>query len=1422
MRKSKANPAKYAKGYRKISQRRMTSHGDQDDEEEIQRLRELIRSSYEHLSNQPAFENERDDRLQMNSTNGKKKSKKQKKCTTPTSSISGEQDDNDNDDDNDMNKDENENKNKEIQNELIDDTFECGDCHNNLRYTTDETEMILLPSTRKRKNISKEPIVILTPEEIKAAKNKHKALERKLQQIETRREKKKRRTELYEKISKHAVSDVEMKLLERSSELGKKLSKKQLLKKALQRERAGIELTEEERDLLYVERDEVVDEEVDKSIVEQINIEGIDSNDVEVQPLAFPSSGRKKKKPKKKTAANNDDSNAKTSDKEDAKTSSQENKTDDLNNTEEDTKPDTIEKKPQSFAEMMMAGLSSLKTKATKEKEEEDNRRAIEEAKRLEQERIKEEEERKKRPKYTPSNPLIIKSAAAMGMTPHAFKKGDQSWRILPVNRPEEIKSTRYDLPVSSMEFEIIDSIRNHSVTILCSETGSGKSTQVPQFLYESGITLGNALSKGEDDGLFICVTQPRRVAAVSTAKRVCYEMGHSKDKGQSIQGTGRKGEGNLVAYQTKYESAGVGSKTRIKFMTDGILLQEIKSDLLLRKYAVIVLDEAHERNLNTDVLLGLLSAALPLQRKAALEGSLPPLKVVIMSATLRVEDFTSNGKLFIEDKPNLVKVPGRTFPVTIHHSKTTELDDYEGVALQKVCKIHKKLPPGGILVFLTGKQEIIRMVNRLQRRLKPKTQRDVNSTTASMDVEISKVEESGNMPRDMDDDEADGDLFQKGAHDDDEEEDKMDDFDDDVVADVNKDSDKDDNIPRNVKILPLYSLLSVKEQAKVFEAVDADTRLIVVATNIAETSLTIPGISYVVDTGRQKCRNYHAGTGVASYDVMWISKAAADQRAGRAGRTGPGHCYRIFSSSVYARHLDAFALPEVLTRPLEDVVLAMKAMGISNVGNFPFPTSPDASQLNAAVKLLANIGCVDISNVEVDGGDGEITQLGSAISKLPIGVRYGKMLLIAAQANVLDYGIVMVSVLSEASPFKNTNFEEEKDETDEDSMDGLDEVDKNNARKQEEKKQKENRRHRWCHKGGDVLAGILASGAYSYAGRGAGGLSENLACKRFCDDNSLNPVIMQRIQKMRHHLARLAHQRLGNAEGIAAKTGKVLPSMSPPSTLQERLLRQAIASGLLDNVARRATQGRLLSNGTNIPRTAYLSCRSKLNEPLFIDKKSVIFSRDPRQLPEWICYDSIIRKTTKDGETISTMTNVTPIDPQWLGALADGSHLLSLGEPIDFPTPKYCKDRDEVMCSVVTKYGDQGWLLPPIQIPMNEALRENSKQSSSIIGDDPYRWFMRSLFEGKVFEELKDLKSMLNDDPSIITRKKPVGKVALLVSSLSQNDIDSASKLVQHWAKNDSKFLFKCLKSWVKKDSIADVKRLWIDTVKKKVKEYE
>lgn len=702
-------------------------------------------------------------------------------------------------------------------------------------------------------------------------------------------------------------------------------------------------------------------------------------------------------------------------------------------------------------------------------------------------------------------------------------------------------------------------------------------------------------------------------------------------------------------------------------------------------------------------------------------------------------------------------------------------------------------------------------MVNRLRRTLNTASNLKQRTFTGSNEVSTELVdEEIGAIPRDLDDEELDAD---DGSDD-------YDDFVDEQDEILPQNSEADSDLPPNAYVLPLYSLLSAEEQAKVFAPVPENHRLIVISTNIAETSITIPGISYVVDTGRQKCRNYSSGTGIASYEVMWISKAAADQRAGRAGRTGPGHCYRLYSSSLYARHMDPFALPEVLTRPLEDVVLAMKALKVSSVANFPFPTPPDRTQVEGAVRMLASIGCLNISNVEKHGGDGEVTKLGEAVAKLPLGVRYAKMLLVAAEAGVLDYAIVVVSILSEASPFQSSTsqIEDTSNDGQENDMDSdLDEVDREQMKKSKEQDKK---RKRWNHKNGDIMAAMLAVGAFTYAGRGAGGASERLAGREFCEENGLNYVIMTRIQKMRSHLASLSKNRLKSAAGVAAKTGGFSSKMPPPSKSQELLLIQSITSGLLDNVALLAPPGSISGDQPFSLRSAYLASSSKVKQPLFLDRNSTVFSRDFRLLPQMVCFDSLLKKTTKDGTTVTVMKNITPVDPAWLGELSKGSRMLSLGGPLPSPPPSYDEQNDAVVCPISTKFGSRGWELPPIRSEMYGALRTvEGKQSADFLMDDNFRWFGRFLLEGKIVPELKNLSELLNDNPCIITRRTPMPKVSILVSALSEAGIDSLSALRKHWAEDDDKYLFKLLKNWVKRENHSKAKAIWIDAVKQNIK---
>lgn len=463
--------------------------------------------------------------------------------------------------------------------------------------------------------------------------------------------------------------------------------------------------------------------------------------------------------------------------------------------------------------------------------------------------------------------------------------------RVVHVDRSSEIESFRSDLPILGYEQEIMEALSNHDVIIICGPTGCGKTTQIPQFLYEAGFSLGGMIG----------ITQVRRLAAISISKRVALELGN-----QPL--------GQLVGYQIRHETK-ISKKSEIKFMTDGVLLRELQSDFLVRNYTAIVIDEAHERSLNSDVLIGMLSRVLSLRRKL----NLTPLKLIIMSATLEAGALFSNPKLFLS-KPPILEIPTRQFPVTIHFTKVTEFENYEILTLKKVCKIHRELPLGGILVFLTGSRQIEDFCLQLRQALDSK-----------------------------------GPISANGV--------------------VNK-----------VKISPLYAKLSPDRQRDVFEQVDADTRHIIVSTNVAETSITIPDIRYVVDPGRSKQKHIHRNSSIASFDIEWISKASAIQRTGRAGRTTPGQCYRLYSSTHYTHAFPEQDPPEIHSIPLENLVLLLKSMGIEKMLNFPFPSPPDAEALSDAEGVLIGLGAVDLRSKK-------ITNLGKKLCDFPITPRHSKMI---------------------------------------------------------------------------------------------------------------------------------------------------------------------------------------------------------------------------------------------------------------------------------------------------------------------------------------------------------------------------------------------------------------------------------------------
>jgi hypothetical protein len=472
--------------------------------------------------------------------------------------------------------------------------------------------------------------------------------------------------------------------------------------------------------------------------------------------------------------------------------------------------------------------------------------------------------------------------------------------------RPADVEAARRELPVVRAEGDILEAVAGSDVVLLCGETGSGKTTQVPQMLLEVGYgTLPGrlvAIPPGEvgrdaarPHARFrgfpgrIVVTQPRRVAATAMAHRVASELG------VPVAPTGP------VGYQVRYDAGTVGAGTRLKFVTDGVLLREIAGDLLLRQYSVIIIDEAHERGVNSDVLLGLLSRAVGLRndlaRQQAAElaaggavggdvgspSSLPlgPLKLIVMSATLRVDDFTGNDRLFPRPAylppagaataggggdawPPVVVVQARQFPVTAHFARVTNVGgDYVGEAVGKAAKIHARLPPGGILVFLAGSREVEDAVRSLRKRFDPRRQKRREAASAAAAAARPALEDGAAAPPGADGGNDDGGSDQQmateegaapasdaddapskppadgGAADDAAAGEGNDDA---AVADAAGDDDSS-GAAGLVHVLPLYALLPPAAQQRVFAPPPPGHRLIVVATNVAETSLTIPGI---------------------------------------------------------------------------------------------------------------------------------------------------------------------------------------------------------------------------------------------------------------------------------------------------------------------------------------------------------------------------------------------------------------------------------------------------------------------------------------------------------------------------------------------------------------------------------------------------
>lgn len=486
------------------------------------------------------------------------------------------------------------------------------------------------------------------------------------------------------------------------------------------------------------------------------------------------------------------------------------------------------------------------------------------------------------------------------------------------------IQEQKNSLPIAKGKAAIIEEIRNNDVTVLIGETGSGKTTQVPQYILESGLA---------GDGL-IAVTQPRRVAATSLATRVALEQNTTV--------------GRLVGYSVRFDERSSPS-TRIKYLTDGMIVRELLADPLLTKYSVVIVDEAHERTLRTDLLLSHLKS-IQKQRVPSpdskgkgkeRETSGRQLKIVVMSATLDAEKFS---KYFAEAK--ILYVKGRQHPVKIYHSATDQMD-YLDAALRTFFQIHVDQPPGDVLVFLPGQEDIESLeksIQSLNRRLPP-----------------------GRM---------------------------------------------------EVLVCSMYAAQAPGQNAKAFSPSPSNTRKCILATNIAETSITIPGVKYVIDTGKCKEKRYLTGDTGGGFDTLLtrdITQSSAMQRTGRAGREGMGHCYRLYTEASF-KNMPLSAEPEILRCGLTSSLLQLRCIG-QELENLDLMDRPEEDSIKAAFKTLFIIDGIDRKK--------ELTPIGRGMAAFPLEPIHARAILASKDYGCTSEILSIISILSASSKLYIDNSEQ-------------------------------------------------------------------------------------------------------------------------------------------------------------------------------------------------------------------------------------------------------------------------------------------------------------------------------------------------------------------------------------------------------------
>jgi len=519
------------------------------------------------------------------------------------------------------------------------------------------------------------------------------------------------------------------------------------------------------------------------------------------------------------------------------------------------------------------------------------------------------------------------------------------------LKKRDELLPKRKALPIWSQADAIRQRLRENNVLVLTGETGSGKSTQVPQFLLSEDWCTKT-----------IAITQPRRVAAISLARRVAEEMGSL---------FGAQSPAAKVGYSVRFDNAS-GPNTKVKFLTEGMLLQEMLRDPEMSQYSAIIVDEVHERSVNVDLILGFLKNLVSLAGNEARKRK-HPLKVVVMSATADVEglvDFFAKSRdlisesqkqppseltQLVRDRISTCFVEGRQYPVKTVYLPEPTLDWVES-ALKIIFQVHYKEPlPGDILVFLTG-QDKIEALEKL-----------VNDYAEGMDKEMPKL-----------------------------------------------------------LALPLFAALPQQAQQRIFQPTPYRTRKVILATNIAETSVTVPGVRFVIDCGKSKIKQYRSNLGLESLLAKPISKSAAIQRKGRAGREAAGQCYRLYTEADY-KALEERTTPEILRCDLSQSLLTMKARGVDDVLDFPFLDRPPREALGKALMHLFHLGALK--------EDGTISELGLKIAKLPVSPTLGRILVEAAQPErdcLLDVIDIISALSTEDNIFFNIATEERREQAEE------------------------------------------------------------------------------------------------------------------------------------------------------------------------------------------------------------------------------------------------------------------------------------------------------------------------------------------------------------------------------------------------------